>query len=336
MTLEERIEALEKLGEALKTYPEWESVARKSVFHNPWFTIETVNESKEAICQHYLDGSNLRQWISKYKLEDKSAKTVGLILAGNIPWVGIHDIISVFLSGNKAQIKLSEKDTVLNKFLLALLEEIDPRTKVYFHLVDRLENYDAVIATGSNTTGRYFEKYFSQVPSIIRKNRHGVAVVRKETSDADIKLLGRDIFSYFGLGCRNVSKIYLEEGLKVDKVFDQLNDFAFVKNHNKYANNYDYNYALFLMNDKKFFTNEFLIMKPDHQISSRIASVHYEHYSELQTLESHLIAASEEIQCVVSDNNFNELKVVPFGESQSPQLWDYADGIDTMDFLSKI
>ena len=334
MTLQDRIAVLSQLKEVILTDPDWDRTVRMAVAKNLWFTEASIIESFNAISNDYLEAEKLNQWVKAYEISEGAPKTIGLILAGNIPFVGIHDIISVFVSGHKANIKLSGKDSVLNMFLFQKLKELEPKTEAYFNIVERLENYDAVIATGSNTTGNYFEKYFSHVPSIIRKNRHGVAVITNETSDENIQKLGKDIFSFFGLGCRNVSKIYLPEGTEVAKVFDQLNDFAEVKNHNKYMNNYDYNYALFLMNDKKFYTNDFLIMKPDASISSRIASVHYEYYNDLEVLESHLKACQDEIQCVISEPVFSDLNVLPFGESQSPQLWDYADGVDTMAFLT--
>jgi len=336
MNLQERRDVLVKWGKRIGQDEDFDFIVSKSSAYNPWFDEKNIREGVTAICDQYLSEEKLNQWISNYEFFENNPQKIGLVLAGNIPMVGFHDVLSVFLSGHKSQIKLSDKDNILLPYVLKVLESIDSRTVDYFEFVERLQDFDAVIATGSNTAGQYFERYFGKVPHIIRKNRSGVAVVQAQTSKAQIKKLGMDIFSYYGLGCRNVSKIYLEEGLKVDKVFDELNDFKFVNQHAKYMNNYDYNYALYQMNDDNFFTNDFLILKPDQNISSRIAAVNYEYFNDLDKLEEHLHSCKNEIQCVISNPVFKDLKVIPFGESQSPELWDYADGVDTMEFLLRL
>jgi len=336
MNLEERKNALVELGHRLSFSLDIYTIAQKAKIINPWFSVDSTNAAIAAIIENFLNLDKLNEWLSKYSIKETAQKKIGLILAGNIPLVGFHDIISVFLSGHKSIIKLSEKDSVLTKFIFSELFKVNPKTEKYFQFEERLKEYDAVIATGSDSTGKYFEKYFKNVPSIIRKNRHGVAVVTSSNSKEQIQALGNDIFKYFGLGCRNVSKVYLKKGLKVDFILDELESYKEVANHNKYKNNYDYTYALYLMNSVEFFTNDFLIMKPDSNIVSRIATLHYEHFDDLNLLEEHLIENQEKIQCVVGDVRFKNIRTLPFGESQRPALWDYADGVDTLDFLIKL
>ena len=235
-------------------------------------------------------------------LTDLNSKTIGLILAGNIPLVGFHDVLSVFISGHRSQIKLSDKDKFLLPFLTNQLLRINPEYSSCFEYVNRLKDYDAIIATGSNTTGNYFEKYFRNVPHIIRKNRHGVAVICNDVKDEELVELGSDIFAYYGLGCRNVSKLYLENGFEIDRLFKAAATHEEVMKHNKYMNNYDYNNAMYLLNKEDFLTNDFLLLRESTDISSRIATVNYEYFQDTDSLIPELRNKQQEIQCVVSHN----------------------------------
>ena len=247
LELDQRVGILAQLGQRLKednAIPD--SVLSKVKQHNPWFIKENVTRALNGIIDEYLDLSKIQAWVSSYKIQNQSPKKIGLILAGNIPLVGIHDIVSVFISGHHAQVKLSDKDNILLPYILKELESISQETKDYFQVVERLKDYDAVIATGSNTSQKYFEKYFGNVPHIIRANRNGVAIIYIDSKAEDIAKLGKDIFSYFGLGCRNVSKVYLEEGVKLEQFYEPIDKYYDIINHHKYKNNYDYTHACLL------------------------------------------------------------------------------------------
>jgi hypothetical protein len=258
-----------------------------------------------------------------------------LVLAGNIPLVGFHDFICVLLSGHKVQIKTSSNDQMLLPFLANYITSIEPALLNYIHFSEgKLIDFDAVIATGSNNTSRYFEYYFKDKPSIIRKNRNSVAVLNGSETKADFEALGEDIFRYFGLGCRNVSKIFVPKGYIFDAFFEGIFKYQDVIHYEKYANNYDYNKAVFLMSNFKLLDNEFLTIKEDTSYASPISSVFYEFYENLEEIKSKLENDSDQIQCVVSKNLIDNS--IPFGKTQKPELWDYADNVDTIAFLMKI
>ena len=242
MQLNERIIAFSKLGEVIvRSNEELEAQVGKARYMNPWFTNESIWDSLNAIRSNFLNRDNLESWLNDYKLtEISNPKSVGLILAGNIPLVGFHDVLSVLITGHKALIKYSEKDTVLTSFLLNELVKIEPRFDKQIEVQERLKDFEIVIATGSNNTGKYFEKYFCKVPNVIRKNRNAVGVIYNDVNDTDLKEIGKDIFQYYGLGCRNVSKLYIEDSFKIDRLFESIYDYYEVINHSKYKNNYDY------------------------------------------------------------------------------------------------
>ncbi len=302
---------------------------------NGWFTKESILFSLEQWSKQ-LTHENLTKWLSKYKQNRTSEpKTIGVIMAGNIPLVGFHDFLCVLLTGNKVLAKLSSNDTVLLPYLANYLIEQEPSLvdKIVF-TEGKFENYDAVIATGSNNTGRYFEYYFGRKPSIIRKNRNAVAVLTGKETKNQLRELGEDIFKYFGLGCRNVSKIYVPKAYNFDEFFKAIFDFQEIIYHHKYANNYDYNKAVYLMSEFKILDNGFLILKEDTSLSSPIASLFYEYYDSLPRLREQTNIQKEEIQCIVSEGLFSN--EIHFGETQKPRLNDYADGIDTIDFLLQL
>ena len=254
-------------------------------------------------------------------------------MAGNIPLVGFHDLLCTFTAGHRTQIKLSEKDRFLIPYLLRELKDLEPATEQYFELVDNLRAFDAVIATGSNNSSRYFQAYFGRYPHLIRKNRNGIAILTGEESEEELRLLGRDTFRYFGLGCRNVSKIYVPYGYSFEPLLEALHTYREIILHSKYKNNFDYNYALYVLNKEPYLANGCILLVEQEAIPSRIASLHYQFYGDLPSLEDLLDKTGEEIQCIVCRENLLDRQTIRFGQSQEPTLGDYADNIDTMQFL---
>ncbi len=302
--------------------------------HNNWFTPDNVHFSISSWSEA-LTEKNLNQWLSAYSFTEKEPKNVGLILAGNIPLVGFHDFLSVLISGNNVLVKTSSKDDYLIKFLTKYLIALDNRFNEKITFVEgKLENFDAVIATGSNNTARYFEYYFKNKPSIIRKSRNSVAVLTGNETPEEMTLLSEDVFRYFGLGCRNVSKIFVPKNYNFDAFFNGMYAQKDVIYYEKYANNYDYNKAVFLMSNFQLLDNEFLTIKEDTSHASPISSVFYEYYEDINEIKTRLNQDSEIIQCIVS-NGIIENSVY-FGNTQKPNLWDYADNVDTLDFLNNL
>lgn len=334
-----RIEALAFLGQYLS---ELETSTLNELYdlcyaENKWFTKANIIEALQGIRNEYLNGEKLNQWVSSYQInENKPIKKVGLILAGNIPAVGFNDILCVFLSGNISLIKYSEKDKRIIPHLLAVMINQYPQFQSYFIEIEMLKDFDAVIATGSDNSSRYFNTYFGKYPHIIRKNRNSVAVLNGTETTEDIQNLGNDIFSYFGLGCRNVSKLFFPIGYNKEYLLEQLHQFNHLVLHDKYKNNFDYNIALFLLNRVSFQNNGCIIIFENPAYASRIASLHYEYYDNLPDLENKILKDEEKIQCVVSKLNFEKIKTFAFGTAQCPALSDYADGVDTMNFLSNL
>jgi hypothetical protein len=303
--------------------------------HNGWYTPDNVFYAIQSWATA-LTLENLEKWLENYNiLDDKQPKTIAIILAGNIPLVGFHDFLSVLLSGNKVLIKTSSNDQKLLPFLAEYLIFCNRNIKGLIEFTDKkLENFDAVIATGSNNTARYFEYYFRDKPSIIRKSRNSVAVLTGNESSEQMIALGEDIFRYFGLGCRSVSKLFVPQNYNFDLFFNGIFDYQDVIKYEKYANNYDYNKAVFLMSNFKLLDNEFLTIKEDQSYASPIASIFYEFYDNLDDLKSKLKNDHDKIQCIVSNNLIENS--IDFGQTQKPNLWDYADNVDTIDFLLSI
>lgn len=348
MQLQQRINAFVSLGKFLGQFAsevpsKKEQITTNDLFfddmnrqlelariHNGWFTSENLRFTCDSWSEA-LSEKSIADWLANYTLPDSSPKTVAIIMAGNIPLVGFHDFLAVLISGNKILIKLSSTDKQLLPFLAKYLIYVEPEFKQYIEITEKkLENFDAVIATGSNNTARYFDYYFGKYPHIIRKNRNSVAIL-KGTEDKDQLIgLADDIFRYFGLGCRNVSKIYVPFGYNFDDFFQGMYSWKQMINNNKYINNYDYNKAIYLMSGINLLDNEFLLLKEDMGFSSPIAVVFYEYYSDLAELRQHLATENDNIQCIVSDEDIN------FGQSQLPKLNDYADGVDTLSFLLKL
>jgi len=354
MNISQRIEAFVSLGQFLEQfktletsqsnhplneqfYTEFNSLIENAYLENAWFTPAHVRTSIQGICS-FLDREKLKEWINQYQIAEKSTnKRVAVIMAGNIPMVGFHDMLSVLISGHQFIGKLSSKDNRLLDFMTRLLTEINPDFKTLISFKsERLngsQDFDAIIATGSNNSARYFEAYFSKYPHIIRRNRNSVALITGNESKEELYNLGLDVFLYFGLGCRNVSKLYVPEGYDITQLLDVWQDYASMADHNKYANNHDYQRSLYLMNAIKHYDNGFLLMKEDIAISSPIAVLHYEHYRSLDQVNNHLKENSENIQCIVGQEGEGS---IPFGKAQEPELNDYADNVDTMAFLSQL
>ena len=333
---EDKIKAFSLLGDFLNTpTPAFETHIQQAQNHNAWFTVDEVKRSVSSIAQ-MLNEVDLRKWLTSYPEETKTYK-VGLVLAGNLPLVGFHDVLCVLASGNKVSIKLSSQD---NQLLIAVLEQlfiIEPRFKDLVEIVFKLENFDAIIATGSNNTSRYFEYYFAKVAHIIRKNRNTVAFLNGNETAEQLHILGNDIFSYFGLGCRNVSKLYVPEGYVFNHFFESIEDFNPIINHHKYNNNYDYNKSIYLVNKVPHLDNGFLLVTQNDALCSPLSVLYYQTYTHIADLEKEINASAEAIQVLVSDTELNTIvPQVKFGQSQHPKLWDYADGVDTMEFLSSL
>src|SRR5690606_34243265 len=282
-----------------------------------------------------LTEENIKKWLSGYNINDVKPKTVAIIMAGNIPLVGFHDFLCVLIAGHSVLVKLSSNDKHLLPYLGKYLEYIEPSFKGKIKFTEeKFENYDAVIATGSDNTSRYFEYYFGKKPNIIRRNRNSVAVLTGKETDAQLAALGEDIFRYFGLGCRNVSKLFVPENYDFDRFFGAVYPFRDIIEIPKYANNYDYNKAVYLMSLYKLRENGFLMLKEDESYASPIATLFYETYKSADGLREKLTKDSEKIQCIVA-SDFTPGEVA-FGKTQKPELWDYADGVNTVEFLLRI
>lgn len=305
--------------------------------YNPWFTPQNVEHAIKSIGKS-LNEADLTAWLNQYDLNKSiSSKKIGLILAGNIPLVGFHDVLCVLVTGNEALIKASSQDARLIKAVLNKLTDIDNRFAGQFNFVERLVDFDAVIATGSNNTSRYFDYYFGKVPNIIRKNRSSIAVLTGDESSEELYQLGHDIFDYFGLGCRNVSKLLFPRDYNISTFFEAIEPYNDIVNHNKYNNNYGYNKSIYLVGREQHLDNGFLLLKENDALTSPLAVVFYNYYDSLEDVEKLLSAENENIQCVVSKAPLNiKNQVVNLGQSQQPKLWDYADGVDTMDFLANL
>ena len=332
--LSERRALLLRLGNHLRTNTDefLHALQHRTSHHNLWLTTANQERAVTALAQEMLTERQLSRWLDRYELPPTNERigTVGLVLAGNIPLVGFHDVLSVFVVGHRAQLKLSEKDPYVLPYLLQLLGRWDERAVDYFQIVQRLDRFDAVIATGSNNSARYFEQYFGKYPHIIRRNRTGVAVLSGRETDAQLRALGHDVFEYFGLGCRNVSKIYVPEGYDFNRLLEIFHEHRDLVRHGKYKNNFDYNYAVLTLNQTPFYNNGAVMLVEDDALQSRIAQVHYAHYSSVQAVLAELNERTEDIQVVVSSMELPGLRTFPLGAAQRPQPWDYADGVDTV------
>ncbi len=335
MDLQERIDGLVKLRQQLKkltdaTLTNW---ADKAANENRWFTRQYVQKAIEGIV-FMLEPTELHTWTQPYKFGTKP-RQVGIIMAGNIPLVGFHDLLSVLVSGHKALVKLSSQDKVLLPLVTDLLIKVAPTFKPQLMYVDKLSQTDAVIATGSDNTARYFEQYFKHIPHIIRKNRTSCAVLTGDETDEDLHKLGEDVFTYYGLGCRNVSKLFVPNDYNFTKLLDLWNSFSEVAHHSKWQNNYDYNKSIYLVNKVPHLDTGFLILKESEELVSPLAVLFYQHYTDMHQVVDLLSAQSQKIQCVVGQGSLLSQSIA-FGQAQYPGVQDYADGIDTLAFLESL
>ena len=329
MNLQERMEILVRLGNYLLSDEEdWQAARQRAAAENAWFTPEFIALSVNNIANQFLTEKNLQSLVTKYAIanENNAPKKVGIVMAGNIPMVGFHDLLCTFMAGHYAVIKLSSKDTVLIKHLVKKLVEWNPSAAPYFTFAEMLKGCDAYIATGSNNTSHYFSYYFSKYPHIIRRNRTSVALLTGEETEAELERLADDVYQFFGLGCRNVTQIFVPEGYDFQLLLKVFEKYNYLADHQKYKNNYDYNLAIHLLNKRYFMSNESLLLVEDASPFSPISQLHYQFYHDQDKVKQHL-ANNDSIQCVVSRED------VSFGEAQCPGICDFADGVDTMQFL---
>ena len=359
MRLAERIDAFARLGEILKAglheadlktlspespgeilfkSAELLDLASESGTVNPWFTPYSIYHALSDTCR-MLERDHLVDWTGRYDeaaLDRPSVKNIGTILAGNIPLAGFHDFLSILISGHHFTGKPSGRDDRLLPFLADKLVSLQPSFDKRFTFVEeKLGRIDAIIATGSNNTSRYFAYYFGKYPHIFRKNRNGVAVLTGNENGEEMSSLADDIFLYFGLGCRNVAKLYVPEGFDFHKFFPAMEKYTSFRHHHKYANNYLYRRSIFLMNMVEHLDNDFLLVCPDSRFSSPVSVLHYETYKDLAAVDRQLSLYREEIQCIVTSAPLSVPRT-PFGQSQHPLLWEYADNVDTLKFLSNL
>jgi len=329
MTLQERIMVMARLGEyMLGNDAGWEETKEQAYRENPWFIPEFIDAASANIANHLLNRSLLERWAADYAIPDQPAspKTVGLVMAGNIPMVGLHDLLCIFISGHKAFIKLSSKDTVLIKHITAKLAEWDPRVEERIFFAEKISGCDAYIATGSNNSGRYFDYYFGKYPHIIRRNRTSVAVLDNTETPEELAALSEDIQLYFGLGCRNITQLYVPRDYDFIPLLEALKQYSYFMDFHKYKHNFDYHLALLIMGNRYYMSNESVILTEHSSPFSPVSQVHYAYYDDAAMLSDSL-TTNDEIQCVVSHQH------IPFGQAQHPGLKDYADGVDTMAFL---
>ncbi|MBK8227920.1 MAG: acyl-CoA reductase [Flavobacteriales bacterium] len=307
-----------------------DSLIRRAQQHSGWATEENVRFALGAWAQS-LAGASLAEWLARYpelQSSEVRPRTIGLILAGNVPLVGLHDVITVFLSGHRARIKCSSQEPELIPALLGVLDHFLPGTSErLITLTGKLGEVDALIATGSDNTARYFDHYFRHVPRIVRKSRVSIAVLDGTETDGQLAALGEDVFRYFGLGCRNVSKLLVPRSFDLDRIFRAFYPWSAIVHHNKYGNNYDYTRALWLLDRVPFLENGFLLMKEDAALASPVAALFYQRYDRKEEALAYIEANQQKIQCVVARDG------IAFGEAQHPALSDYADGVDTLRFL---
>lgn len=340
MNLRERIRAFADLGEVIRNCRSGkdESISGKlngiienQQFRNEWFTPENVRMAVEAIAEQ-LTEENLVRWINAYPDLDFVRKPVniGVIMAGNIPLVGFHDFLSVLIAGNNIIAKTSSKDSELIQFFADILCTIEPRFKSRINFTDGLlAGFEGIIATGSSNSSRYFEYYFGKYPSIIRKNRNSIGLIEGNETEAELQGFGKDIFSYFGLGCRSISKLFVPSDYDFTGLIKNLEAHSQIVNHSKYANNYEFSKAVYLINREKFLDTGYLLLKEDTGLVSPVAVIYYEYYESPEKLKSITVGLKDKLQCI------SGRKHVPAGKAQTPYLWDYADGIDTIEFMLK-
>lgn len=335
MNTTSKIEAFSALGQLIRSLsenPSFESLTRQIQNSNSWFTPEQVRNAFLEI-GNYLNKEALIEWLGSYEIpENPHPKKIGILMAGNVPAVGFHDLLSVLMVGHDAYVKLSSTDAISIRWIVNELNEIAPELAGKVHFQEMLKGMDAYIATGSDNSSRYFDYYFGKFPNIIRKNRTSVAILNGTETVEDFEKLGRDIFQYYGLGCRNVSKLFVPNVQVLQSFLDGIQVYSKVGDHHKYFNNYEYNKSILLVNKENHLDNEFLLMQENEALVSPISMLYYEVYEDAKDLEQKLQKVSDKIQVHVSKNAWYSDSLA-FGEAQCPTLKDYADNVDTVSFL---
>lgn len=328
MNLQKRIELLQGLQKYLLTNDSaWQHIKTKASFHNGWFTVEFIDLAIKNICAEFLQKEKLEQWAHHYHLDDNvGGKNIGIVMAGNIPLVGFHDYLCVFMSGHKQTIKLSSKDDILLKHLIDKMAEWEPELTAYIQFADLLKGCDAYIATGSNNSARYFEQYFSKYPNIIRRNRTAVAILDGKETVEELDLLSNDVHQYFGLGCRNVTKLFVPRDYDFVPLLRAFDKYKYFEDHHKFKNNYDYQLSIALLNNIFYMTNGSALLLENDAIFTAISQLNYSFYEdENKVLDT--LTGNNEVQCICGHLG------IAFGQAQKPSLMEYADGVDTMQFL---
>ena len=328
MNLQQRLEILHQLRQYISEQPpEWQMACKQAEQQNNWFTQKFIASAAHAITENFLNKEQLEAWIRHYHLDDNiSPKTIGIVMAGNIPLVGFHDFLCAFVSGHKQLCKLSSKDDVLLKHLVTKMIEWNPAVAERVRFNSMLKDCDAYIATGSDNSARYFDYYFGRYPSIIRKNRTSVGILTGNETETELSLLADDVMQYFGLGCRNITKLYVPTGYNFVPLLNALRKYSWMFDHHKYRNNYDYQLAIYLMNNIYYMTNDCIVLIENEQIFSPIGTLHYSYYQQ-QADAIKSLRGNEQVQTIVGND------YIPFGQAQQPKLMDYADGVDVMAFL---
>lgn len=331
MKIQQRIEILKQLGEYIGSEePGWLAAKDKASRSNSWFLPEFIDLAARNIREQFLDETRLRRWVSDYQLPEEPAalKEIGIVMAGNIPMVGFHDFLCAFISGHRQKIKMSEKDNILIAHLIEWMQAKWPELRPFITISPLLKNCDAYIATGSNNSARYFEQYFGRYPHIFRKNRTSVAILKGDETPHTLSLLADDMQQFFGLGCRNVTKVFVPEEYDFVPLLNALRKYDYFMDLHKYKHNYDYNLAIPLINNKFYMTNGSVLLIENASPFSPIAQIHYQFYRNRDKLTADL--NPEQIQTIVGQGS------TAFGSAQKPSLTDYADGVDTLRFISSL
>ena len=332
MNLQQRVDLLERLGQyILSDNEDWQAAKDKASRENGWFTPDFINLATRQIATHFLQKEKLLSWAGRYHIpaEQPAPKNIGVVMAGNIPLVGFHDFLCVFISGHRQTIKASSKDETLIRHLVGRLEEWNPEVPSLVEFSTMLKGCDAYIATGSNNSARYFDYYFGKYPNIIRRNRTSVAVLTGRESSTELEGLADDVYQYFGLGCRNVTKIYVPKDYDFLPLLNAFRKYNHLADHHKYKNNYDYQLAILILNKQYYMTNDSIVLHENKALFSPISQLNYEFYENVQDVHQSL-TGNQDVQCVAGEGFF------PFGQAQQPSLTDYADGVDTLKFLMKL
>ncbi|HEX8461470.1 MAG TPA: acyl-CoA reductase [Segetibacter sp.] len=327
MTLQQRIDLLARLGEYMQNNGhDWVATKDLANRSNPWFAPEFIEMATGSISKEFLQKDKLTDWVKQYNVPETNEKpaTAGIVMAGNIPMVGFHDMLCIFITGHKQRIKLSSKDDKLIKHIVQVLYEWAPETKELISIEENLKGCSAYIATGSNNSGRYFDYYFGKYPNIIRRNRTSVAILDGTETSEELEKLADDIQTYFGLGCRNITKLYVPENYDFKPLLQALNKYEHYEDFHKYKHNYDYQLALLMMGNKFYMTNGTVLLSQNDSLFTAVSQVNYTFYNKLKELNS--LKENKDVQCIVGHNE------IPFGQAQHPTLTDYADGVDTMKF----